>query len=100
LTSRILIQFAGQIVTVDYLRTRPGGWQPRFRMPLYPLPAVIALAGWMFVFETSDWLVKVYGVGSVVLGVLVFGLWDASVRRGSKDDESDPLDHSGLTVSD
>jgi amino acid transporter len=85
LTSRILVQFVGQIVTVDYLRARPGGWRPLFRMPLYPLPAVVALAGWFFVFETSDWLVKIYGVGSLGAGVVVFWLWDTSVRRSPKD---------------
>ena len=84
LTSRILIQFVGQIVTVFYLRRRPGGWQPSFRMPLYPLPAVIALAGWLFVFSTSEWQVVAYGVGSLLVGVLAFWLWDASVRRGPK----------------
>ena len=78
LTSRIVIQFVGQIATVAYLRARPGGWQPSFRMPLYPLPAVIALAGWSFVFATSEWHVVEYGVGSLGVGVLAFWLWDAS----------------------
>jgi amino acid transporter len=84
LTSRILVQFVGQIATVAYLRGRPGGWRPSFRMPLYPLPVLIALAGWLFVFATSTWHVVEYGVGSLLVGVLAFWLWDASVRPGPK----------------
>ena len=55
ITSRIFIQFAGQIVTLHYWRTRPGGRPSGFRMPLYPLPAIIALAGWLYVFVSSKW---------------------------------------------
>jgi amino acid transporter len=91
LTSRIVIQFIGQIATVTYLRARPGGWRPTFRMPLYPLPALIALAGWLFVFSTSEWHVVAYGIGSLQVGVEAFLLWDASVRRGHKDYERDLL---------
>ena len=34
-------------------------------MPLYPIPAVVALVGWLFVFGTSDWLVLAYGAGTL-----------------------------------
>jgi hypothetical protein len=46
-------------------------------MPLYPLPAVMALLGWMFVFVTSKPIVVVYGVASLLLGVFVFAAWSA-----------------------
>jgi amino acid transporter len=87
LTSRILVQFVGQIATIVYLRRRPGGWRPTFRMPLYPLPAVVALIGWSFVFATSGWHVIGYGTGSLVVGVLAFWVWDASIRRGPEEIE-------------
>jgi amino acid transporter len=101
LTSRILVQFVGQIATVAYLRTRPGRgqetraqrWRPAFRMPWYPLPAVIALAGWLFVFATSKRLVVAYGVGSLLLGVFAFLAWDARGARPLPDEDA-PLDRS------
>jgi amino acid transporter len=92
LTSRILVQFVGQIATVVYLRTRPGGWRPAFRMPRYPLPAVIALAGWLFVFATSKGLVVAYGVGSLLLGVFAFLAWDA--LRAPRSPDPDVPDRS------
>jgi amino acid transporter len=85
LTSRILVQFIGQIATVVFLRANPQVPAPPFRMPLYPLPAGVALAGWLFVFATSERLVLVYGLGSLLLGWTVFQVWDdLTARRQSK----------------
>lgn len=74
LTSRILIQFVGQIVTVAYLR-RTKARMP-FLMPLYPLPALVALVGWLAVFGASRPIVVAYGLGSMALGVAMFFAWD------------------------
>lgn len=83
LTSRILIQFVGQIATVFYLRADPGRMaQMPFRMVLFPLPALLALAGWLFVFGTSEPLTLAYGMGSMLLGLIVFSAWDAQAGSG------------------
>jgi amino acid transporter len=82
LTSRILIQFVGQIATVFYLRAQGRGPVLTFRMPLFPVPALIALAGWLFVFSTSDLPVIIYGVASLLTGVVAFLVWDRLARRG------------------
>jgi amino acid transporter len=76
LTARIPIQFVGQIATLVYWRTGSGGRGGPFRMPLYPLPATIALLGWLYVFGTSEPLVLAYGIGSVVVGMAAFLAWD------------------------
>jgi hypothetical protein len=77
LTARILIQFVGQIATVGYLRTRPDlRAKMPFRMRLFPLPALIALAGWLYVFGTSGRHVVAYGLGSLLFGLAVFAAWD------------------------
>jgi amino acid transporter len=77
LTSRILIQFVGQIATVAYLRTRPDllARMP-FRMRLFPLPALLALVGWLYVFAASGQEVIAYGLGSLLLGAVAFAAWD------------------------
>jgi amino acid transporter len=79
LTSRILIQFVGQIATVFYLRTRLD-WKSRmpFRMSLFPLPALLALFGWLYVVGTSSRGALIYGLGTLLLGVVVFAVWDAA----------------------
>ncbi|QEH37056.1 Serine/threonine exchanger SteT [Aquisphaera giovannonii] len=83
LSSRILIQFVGQIVTVFLLHARPDAKaRLPFRMPFYPIPAVIALLGWLFVFGTTDRLVLAYGVGSLLAGLVAFAIWDRTAGRG------------------
>ncbi len=85
IASRILIQFIGQIVTVVWLRSNRNGSPLPYRMPLYPLPALVALAGWLFVFFTSERHVLIYGLGSLLLGWTVFLVWDdLAARRRSK----------------
>ena len=75
LTTRILVQFIGQVVAVVRLRAvRPDMPRP-FRMWLYPLPALVALLGWIFVLGTSDPLVILFGLATLALGVVAFFGW-------------------------
>jgi amino acid transporter len=75
LATRILIQFIGQICAVILLRrNRPDMPRP-YRIWLYPLPLLLALVGWVFVFVTTDPTILLYGLGVMVLGVAGFLLW-------------------------
>jgi amino acid transporter len=77
LTSRILIQFVGQIATIAYVRANPAlASRLTFRMALYPLPGLIALVGWLYVFGASGGRTLIYGMGSLILGMVVFAFWD------------------------
>ena len=82
LASRILIQFVGQIATVIYLRAKRRGPTTTYRMPLFPLPALLALAGWLFVFFTSTQAVLIYGTASLLAGVVAFLFWDGFAAAG------------------
>jgi amino acid transporter len=78
---RIIVQFLAQIIGLLVLRaTKPGMPRP-FRMWLYPVPALIAIAGFLFVlFSRKDFEREVrYAAVLVVAGVLVFLL--RSYRR-------------------
>jgi amino acid transporter len=87
LTTRILVQFIGQVAAVIVLRrTRPDMERP-FKMWLYPLPALVALVGWVFLFATSGATVVLFGVATLAAGGLVFlgwarhtGHWPFAVR--------------------
>jgi hypothetical protein len=50
-------------------------------MWLYPLPALIALFGWIFVFATTQPSVILFGVGVLALGGLTFLAWSWNTRR-------------------
>jgi amino acid transporter len=76
-TVRILVQFVGQIVALHILRkTRPDVPLP-FRMWFYPIPSLVALAGWIFLWATSGWTLLLAGAGVVVSGCVVFAIWRA-----------------------
>jgi amino acid transporter len=80
LVGRILIQFIGQIVAVRMLRTHRPDIERPFRMWLYPLPSLVALLGWVFLFVTADLQFIVFGLGTLAAGVLAFWLWQRSGR--------------------
>ncbi len=74
-TMRILVQFIGQIGAVILLRkTRPNSDRP-FKMWLYPLPALLALFGWLFLFVTSGWDLILYSLLALAVGAAAFMGW-------------------------
>jgi amino acid transporter len=75
LITRIAVQFIGQIVAVMLLRRRRPDLERPYRIWLYPVPCLLALAGWLFVFATSDWKLIVFGLGTLVAGGVVFLIW-------------------------
>src|SRR5262249_37328155 len=46
LTTRIVVQFIGQIAAVFWLRRKAPNLERPFRIWLYPLPVLVALVGW------------------------------------------------------
>ena len=71
---RILVQFIAQIVGLMILRkTRPDFPRP-FKMWLYPIPAVCALIGFLYVmFMRKGFLVQVkYAAVLIVTGVIIY----------------------------
>jgi amino acid transporter len=74
-TSRIIIQFIAQIFALGYLRKKYPEMARPFRMWLYPLPAAIAFAGWVFLFLTSGWKFAGFGLLTLLAGVAAYWLW-------------------------
>jgi amino acid transporter len=79
-TMRILVQFIGQIGAAMRLRQiKPESERP-FRMWLYPLPALLALLGWLFLFLTSGWQQVFYSVLALATGGVAFLFWSRTRR--------------------
>ncbi|MGA8325628.1 MAG: amino acid permease [Candidatus Cybelea sp.] len=66
----VLIQGVAQIIALGVLRA--GRTPAPFRMPLYPLPAIVALAGWMLAFVASGAGAIALGVGWLACGCVVY----------------------------
>ncbi|HVY69335.1 MAG TPA: APC family permease, partial [Verrucomicrobiae bacterium] len=73
--TRILVQFVGQIAALICLRrSRPGMNRP-YRVWLYPLPALLALAGWVFILVTSDPKLILGSLIALATGAGAFLVW-------------------------
>ena len=81
ITTRILIQFIGQIVAVTLLRRNAPELKRPYRIWLYPLPNLLALFGWTFVFATTDWTIIAFGLGTLVLGFVCFLIWSRQTKQ-------------------
>ena len=81
IVTRIVVQFIGQIVGLMLLRRRAPDMARPYRMWLYPVPALVALVGWIFVFATTQARVILFGVGVLVLGCVAFLVWSWRTQR-------------------
>ncbi len=55
MTVAVLVQSIAQIAALVILRRRQPGLKRPYRIFWYPLPAVVALFGWVFIFIASGW---------------------------------------------
>ncbi len=70
---RILIQFVSQAVGVILLRRKKEAMP--YKMILFPLPAIIAILVWMFIFFSSGLPYILGALGVIASGVVVFYLF-------------------------
>jgi amino acid transporter len=81
IATRILVQFIGQIGAVVLLRRRAPDMPRPFRIWLYPIPVMVALVGWLFIFCTTGAQVILFGLGVLALGVFCFLVWSLRLRQ-------------------
>jgi amino acid transporter len=78
IVTRILEQFVAQAVGVMLLRqTQPERPRP-YRMWLYPLPCLLALVGWLYLYFSAGILYIGLGAATLIVGLLVFLVWSRS----------------------
>jgi len=71
LAMRILVQFIAQGIGVSLLRNRLGSKHLSFRMFLFPLPVILSIVVWLFLFVSTGWY-ALYGSLIALLGVMVY----------------------------
>jgi amino acid transporter len=80
LAATIIVQSIAQIAALVVLRKR----QPQLRRPykqwLYPVPCVIALLGWVYVYVSASASALLLSGTWIVAGLVVFAIW-AKVNR-------------------
>jgi len=88
----VIVQAVGQVAALTILRRRQPNLRRPYRMWLYPLPSIIALAGWVYVFVASglsgtQFILPIWtnpmilAIGWVVLGIIAYLFWARYVEH-------------------
>lgn len=72
LAMRIMVQFIGQAVGLMLYRKRLNSSEDSYKMPLYPLPVVLAIAIWACIFVATGWQFMLSGVTVMAIGTILF----------------------------
>jgi amino acid transporter len=80
LAATIIVQFIAQIAALVVLRKRQPELHRPYRQWLYPVPCVIALVGWIYVYVSASTLSLILSGIWIVAGLVVFAIW-ARVNR-------------------
>jgi amino acid transporter len=94
LAMRLLVQFIGQAVGVMLLRKRWGSERLPFKMWLYPVPAVLTMLAWAWLFWHTG-TVRKWGILEIVLGVIAFLVWTREMRQWPFAPAADPKPSAG-----
>ncbi|MFD8494590.1 APC family permease [Amycolatopsis sp. NPDC059657] len=68
----VLIQSLAQVAAIIVLRRRQPNLKRPYKQLLYPIPTIIALAGWVFIYYSATPLSIGLSVGWILIGVVAF----------------------------
>jgi len=72
LAMRILVQFVGQSIGLLLLHKRKGKSFFKWRMPLFPIPVILAICLWLYIFYSTD--VKMMLIAGIIImaGIITY----------------------------
>ena len=72
LAMRIIVQFIAQGVGVMLLRRRNGTSHLPYKIPLYPVPVILAILIWILIFISTGWKIMLYFSIVFVSGLIAY----------------------------
>jgi amino acid transporter len=75
LTASIIVQSLAQIAALVVLRKRQPDLDRPYRQWLYPLPCIVALFGWLYVYASASKMSIILSGIWVLAGLVVFVIW-------------------------
>ena len=75
LAATIIVQSIAQILALVVLRKRQPGLERPYRQWLYPVPCIVALLGWIYVYVSASTLSLVLSGAWMVAGLVIFVVW-------------------------
>jgi amino acid transporter len=77
----VIVQAIAQVVALTVLRARQPDLPRPYRQWLYPVPSLVALAGWIYVYTSSGHTPIVFSIVILVAGLIAFLLWARAERQ-------------------
>ncbi|HEU5029915.1 MAG TPA: APC family permease [Spirillospora sp.] len=71
----VLVQSVAQIIALTVLRRRQPELPRPYRMWLYPLPSLVALAGWIYIYKSAGTRPIVLSLVWLAAGVVAYLVW-------------------------
>ena len=75
LAASVIVQSIAQIAALVVLRKRQPGLERPYRQWLYPVPCVVALVGWVYVYVSASTLSLILSGAWILAGLVVFVVW-------------------------
>jgi len=75
LAASVIVQSIAQITALVVLRKRQPGLERPYRQWLYPVPCVVALLGWVYVYVSASILSLLLSGAWILAGLVVFVVW-------------------------
>jgi amino acid transporter len=77
----VIVQAVAQVVALTVLRRRQPDLPRPYRQWLYPVPSLLALAGWIYVYKSSGHTPIVFSLVILAAGVVAFLGWARAERE-------------------
>jgi amino acid transporter len=71
----VIVQSVAQVIALVVLRRRQPTLRRPYRQWLYPLPCLVALAGWVYIYKSSDMKSITLSLIWLAVGVVAFLVW-------------------------
>ena len=75
IAASVLVQSIAQIVALVVLRRRQPGLHRPYKQWLYPIPCIVAMVGWLYVYVSGTTLSLVLSGVWIVAGLIAFFIW-------------------------
>lgn len=83
LAMRIVVQFIGQSAGVVLLRKKYGTQNLPFKMRLFPLPVILSISIWIFLFFSTGWF-ALWGSLIALVGVVIYFLVNSHQNKNNQ----------------
>jgi amino acid transporter len=76
----VIIQSLAQVAAIVVLRRRQPNLVRPYRQWLYPIPTIIALVGWVYIYVSATWLSIGLSLGWIAIGCIAFLVYAKAER--------------------